>query len=106
MQSRDVNCCTFLDMEDGTIYIEPGLGNTSGGLHIQDLRWADYICRVAEIVESNIAADWPELVEHARTQGYHLRDTTPLVLMETIPERFWDVKDSESGYWFRRYVQP
>ena len=93
-------------MEDGTIYIEPGLGNTSGGLHIQDLRWADYICRVAEIVESNIAADWPELVEHARTQGYHLRDTTPLVLMETIPERFWDVKDSESGYWFRRYVQP
>ena len=91
-------------MQDGTAYLEPGLGNTTGGVHINDLRWANNVCRIAEAVEGQILRDWQIIVDGAKKQGYHLRETEPLLLANTAPFLYWDIIDPESGYRFRRYV--
>ena len=102
---RAANISSFLDMEDGTVYCEPEFGYTTGGLHIKDLRWADRMYDVARMIESEIIRDWPRIADDARRQGFHLSAETTLSLLKTVPGVYWDLKDVESGYWFRRYVE-
>ena len=101
---RSANGLTFLNMADGTIYIEPGIGRTTGGLHIDDLMWADKIRRVAEKIETQITNNWPQIVNHAGRQGYCLTGTDDLILMKTVFDYFWDIRDPASGYRFRQYA--
>ena len=103
---RKANGTTLLEMEDGTVYFEPGWGRTTGGLHINDLRWADHISHFVESIESQIVNNWTLIVDCAKTQGYHLKGTEQLTLIRFDFNRFWDIHDTESGYWFRQYVKP
>lgn len=102
---RAANVTTFLDMQDGTIYCEPGFGNTSGGLHLTDLGRADHIRRVANAVEDRIKKNWVQIAADAKSQGYNLRDTEALTMRETIPNQYWDIMDRRTGYWFRQYLE-
>ena len=102
---RAANATTVLDMQDGTFYLEPGLGNTTGGVHITDLRWADHMCRVAEAIEARVNRDWRSIVIDAKRQGYCLRETATLLLMEAVPDLYWVIGDPGSGYRFRQYVR-
>ena len=102
---RSANIATFLDMHDGTVYFEPGFGNTTGGVHIEDLRWADQMYRLAKAVEDQITRDWRRIADDARKQGYRLKGMETLFLLNTVPGLYWDIGDSRSGYWFRQYVQ-
>lgn len=101
---RSANVSSFLTMEDGTVYHELQFGNTSGGAHVMDLRWADRVHRISKMIEEQINRDWQTIVADARSQGYSLRDTEPLLLLKTTPDWYWDIMDPESRYWFRRYV--
>ena len=101
---RRANAVTFLDMADGTIYIEPGIGRTMGGLHVNDLRAADDIHRFTETVEAQVTNEWPHIIENARRLGYFLKEPVSLLMVETIPHLHWDILDPESGYRFRQYL--
>lgn len=100
------NGSAFLEMADGTIYIEPGIGRTTGGLHIDDLSWADSVRRFADNIESQIENNWPRIVDDAASQGYRILGTDHLVLTNTVFNQFWDIQDLESGYRFRQYLVP
>ncbi|MDE2861565.1 MAG: hypothetical protein OXP10_01285 [Chloroflexota bacterium] len=102
---REANVMSILKMQDGTFYLEPGLGNTTGGVHINDLRWADNVSRVAGAVEDQVHRDWQSIVENAKKLGYQLESTEPLLLANTAPFVYWDIVDPGSGYRFRRYVE-
>ena len=101
---RSANVSSFLTMKDGTIYHEPQFGNMSNGAHVMDLRWADRVRRVSTIIEDQIKGDWQTIVKDARSQGYYLSSTEPLLLLRTSLDSYWDIIDPESGYRFRRYV--
>ena len=101
---RDAHVMTFLEMEDGTVYIEPGIGRTLGGLHVQDLQKADELKRIASWVERTISENWEQISDNARRQGYHLKPNASLSLCETVPHLYWDILDRESGYRFRQPV--
>ena len=75
---RKASLATILDMEDGTFYIEPGIGRTMGGLHAQDLMRADDIRRITRRVEGVISETWAEISGNARKLGYHFK--TPVSL--------------------------
>lgn len=98
---REARVATVLDMPDGTIYMEPSLGLTSGGEHVLDLMDANRIKRAADSVESEIEANWSEISDNAQKQGFHFKGEVALSLLRTIPLEYWDVIESESGYWFR-----
>ncbi len=100
---RDAGIVTLLDMADGTIYIEPGIGRTSGGEHFLDLMDADKIKRTADHVQSKIESNWKSISTNARTLGYHFNGRVRLRLLRTVPFMYWDVIDPESGYLFRVY---
>ena len=102
---RRANGVTFLDMADGTIYIEPGIGRTMGGLHWNDLRAADDIRRFTKRVETQVANEWPHIVDNARKLGYFPKEPVSLVMLKTIPNLHWDILDPESGYRFRQYLE-
>ena len=101
---RKAGVSTFLDMPDGTIYMEPGLGLTGGGDHCLDLMDANRVKRTAALVESRIAANWKEISANARKQGFHFNGRVSLSLFRTSPFRYWDVIEPESRYFFRIYV--
>ena len=101
---RKANVVTFLNMADGTIYIEPGIGRTMGGLHWNDLGAADDIHRFTETVEAQVTNEWPHIIENARRLGYFLKEPVSLLMVETIPHLHWDILDPESGYRFRQYL--
>ena len=88
-------------MRDGTTYIETGLGNTTGGVHVGDLRWADHVYTIAQAVEALIDEDWPTIQQIAKEQGYNLGEATNLVLDECAPLVHWDILEPESGCRFR-----
>ena len=92
---------TPLDMGDGTIYIEPGIGRTLGGLHVQDLMMADKVNRITDWVEGAISETWPEISDNARKLGYHFKLPVSLTLYETVPSEHWEILEPESGYRFR-----
>ena len=102
---RRANGVTFLDMADGTIYIEPGIGRTMGGLHWNDLSAADDIRRFTKRVETQVANEWPHIIENARRLGYFPKEPVSLTMLETIPNLHWDILDPESGYRFRQYLE-
>ena len=102
---RTANVATLLDMQDGTVYLEPELGHTSGGLHVKDLRWADQMYRIAQKIEDQINMNWQRIAKDARRQGYCLKDTETLFLLKIVPGLYWDIGDSRSGYWFRQYIR-
>ena len=101
---RKAGVATFLDMPDGTIYIDPGVGLTSGREHFLDLRDADKIKRTAAFVESQIEANWREISANAQKQGFHFNRRASLSLLRTNPLEYWDVIEPESRYFFRIYV--
>ena len=101
---RTANITTLLDMHDGTVYLEPEFGYTTGGLHIKDLRWADQMYRIAKTIEDQVTRDWERIADDAERQGYYLKGTETLFLLKTVPGLYWDIGDSRSGYWFRQYV--
>ena len=98
---RQANVMSHHTMQDGTTYIETGLGNTTGGVHIGDLSWADNVYTIAQAVEAVIDKDWPELQQIAKEQGYNLGEVTNLVLEECEPLVHWDILEPESGCHFR-----
>ena len=83
---RRANGVTFLDMADGTIYIEPGIGRTMGGLHWNDLSAADDIRRFTKRVETQVANEWPHIIENARRLGYFPKEPVSLTMLETNPQ--------------------
>ena len=101
---RAANITSLLDMEDETVYVDPGFGTTTAGTHIMDLRWADQMFTIAKAIENQISSDWHRIVQDAKRQGNHLRGTEALCLRKTVPGLYWDISDQESGYWFRQYV--
>lgn len=102
---RAANIVSLLDMPDGTVYVDPGFGSTTSGTHIMDLRWADQMFTIAKAIESQISSDWQRIVEDAKRQGYHLKDTETLQLLKAVPGLYWDVVDQGSGYWFRQHLR-
>ena len=96
---------SILTMQDGTAYLEPGLGNTTGGVQINDLRWAHNVYRIAKAIEDQVHRDWQSIINGAKKQGYYLRGIEPLLLANTAPFVYWDIVDPSSGYRFRRYVE-
>ena len=101
---RKARLVTILDMEDGTFYIEPGIGRTMGGLHARDLMMAGKIRRITNWVEKEISKNWPEISDNARKLGYHFQLPVLLTLLETVPYEHWDMLEPESGYRFRIYL--
>ena len=102
---RKAGIVTILDMEDGTFYIEPGIGRTSGGLHAQDLMRADKISHITDWVQSVISETWAETLENARKLGYHFKLPVYLRLSKTVPHEYWDILEPKSGYVFRINVR-
>ena len=102
---RKAGLASILDMEDGTFYIEPGMGRTMGGLHVQDLMRADKISRIADSVQGVISETWAEISDNARILGYHFRPQVSLKLFETAPYQYWDIIEPDSGYRFRISVR-
>jgi len=102
---RKAGLVTILDMEDGTFYIEPGIGRTSGGLHVQDLMRADKVNRLTDWVQGVISQTWTEICDNARKLGYHFKPPVSLKLFETVPRQYWDILEPESGYRFRINVR-
>ena len=98
---RRANVMSHHTMRDGTTYIETGLGNTTGGVHIGDLHWADHVYTIAQAVEALIDEDWPTIQQIAKEQGYNLGEATNLVLDECAPLVHWDILEPESGCRFR-----
>ena len=98
---RRAGIVTILDMEDGTFYIEPGIGRTMGGLHARDLMMADKIRRITNWVEREISKTWAEISGNARMLGYHFKLPVSLTLYATVPYEHWDILEPESGYRFR-----
>ena len=102
---RKAGMVTILDMEDGTFYIEPGIGRTMGGLHAQDLMRADKISHITDWVQGIISETWAEISDNARMLGYHFKPPVSLRLFETVPYQFWEILEPESGYRFRINVR-
>ena len=102
---HEANGATFLEMADGTIYREPGIGRTMGGLHFDDLTDADDIRRFTKRVEAQVANEWPHIMKNARRLGYFLKEPVSLSMLKTIPNLYWDIVDPESGYRFRQHLK-
>ena len=88
-------------MEDGTFYMEPGVGRTMGGLHVQDLMRANKISHIADWVQREISETWAEISDNARILGYHFKQPVSLKLFETAPYQYWDILEPETCYVFR-----
>ena len=102
---RRTNLASLFALPDGTIYIEPGIGRTTGGIHFSDLRYSDAISRITKNLEQRIKEDWHETVNNARQLGYHIKENPQLSAIETDIWSYWDLEETESGYRFRTQTQ-
>ena len=98
---RDANLLTLLQVDDGTVYIGPGMGTTGDGTHIQDLQFADAMSRAVKQVEKHILDDYPLIRDNARRLGYHFKEPVTFRLKNARLHADWEIVETSTGYLFR-----
>ena len=99
---RRHNLTSLFTTSDGTIRVD--YGRTSGGIHLQDLQYADRISRITKRVEAGIQNNWDQIANNAKLEGFHLKEDVQLSAIRTDIFSYWDIQEKEKGYWFRQYL--
>ena len=98
---RDVNVTVLLKVADGVVYVEPGMGTTGDGTHIDDLTFANRVSRAIGQIEKHIVEDYASVKDKARRLGYHLKKPVSLELRAAQFGVHWDIIEPQTNYWFR-----
>lgn len=98
---RDANLLTLLQVEDGTVYIGPGMGTTGDGTHIHDLQFADTMSRAVKQVEEHILNNYPLIRDNARRLGYHFKDPATFRLKNARLYADWEIVETGTDYLLR-----
>ena len=102
---RNANVITFVQVEDGTVYMPPGMGTTGDGTHTDDLTFADNASRSVAQIEKYIVDGYASIKDNARCLGFHFREPVSFVLGAVQLGNYWDVREVQTGYRFRVVVQ-
>lgn len=98
---RDANAVALLQVEDGTVYFELGMGTTGDGTQIQDLQFADGMSRAVQQVEKHILDKYPLIRDNARRLGYYFKDPVTFRLKKARLHADWDIVETCTDYLFR-----
>ena len=98
---RDANAVTLLQVEDGTVYFELGMGTTGDGTHIHDLQFADGMSHSTKQVEKHILDKYPLIRDNARRLGYYFKDPVTFRLKNARLHADWEIIETCTDYLFR-----
>ena len=98
---RDANAVVLLQVEDGTVYIGPGMGTTGDGTHIHDLQFANGMSRATKQVEKHILDNYPLIRDNARRLGYYFKDPVTFRLKNARRHADWEIVETCTDYLFR-----
>ena len=98
---RDANAVTLLQVEDGTVYFELGMGTTGDGTHIHDLQFADGMSHSTKQVEKHILDKYPLIRDNARRLGYYFKDPVTFKLKNARLRADWEIVETCTDYLFR-----
>ena len=100
-QLRMANVSAFVQANDGTAYMPPGMGTTGDGTHIYDLMFANRISRTVARVEKHILENFIVINDNAKRLGYHFREPVSFALWEVQFGDHWDILETHANYRFR-----
>ena len=99
MQLRQSNVVTPIQIEEGVVYLGMGLGTTTNGVNINDLRYSDYWLAAAKNAQQCVVDNFKEIEKMANAQGKFFGNAVTFNLTAIVYGRFV-VKERNSGYTF------
>ena len=100
-QLRDANVVAIVQVDDGTVYMPPGMGTTGDGTHIDDLMFSNRVSRTVARVEKHVVENYTAIADNAKRLGYHFKEPVSFVLWEARFGAHWDILEPQTNYRFR-----